>query len=115
MNSACAHSYTRVDLGDIIGESCTNVTRNYRVWCHNCRQYITGGTIVIPKDTPEHTMRWYTVSCIRGKHTYERRYTKCGYATESFTRACSGPPCPEIMSLFPHHLNNDMEIRRDIL
>lgn len=98
-DSACDHSYTRVDVGDIVGESCTDTTYNYKVWCYNCRSYVTGGILVMPKDTPEHVMRWRTVSCIKGIHTYERYCVKCGYATESFSQECSGPPCPEIMSL----------------
>lgn len=97
VNNACDHSYTRMEIGDIVKETCTSITYNYQVWCHLCERYITGGTIVMPKDTPEHTFRWYSVSCIKGTHTYERRCARCGYATESLSRPCSGPPCPDVM------------------
>lgn len=98
-DTVCTHSHTRIDIRDVISETCTDTTYNYTMWCYDCGKYVTGGIMVMPKETPEHVMRWYTVSCKNGIHTYERRCVKCGYATESFSQACSGPPCPEIMSL----------------
>lgn len=101
VNNACDHSYTHTAIGDVVGESCTDTIYNYTVRCRLCNQDITGGTLSVPKNPAEHTMSWYSVSCVRGTHTYERRCSKCGYATESFSRACSGPPCPEVMALTP--------------
>ena len=100
-SSTCSHSNTQVQIGALVGENCTHDIYNYRLWCNLCEKYITQGTIAVPKDTPEHTMRWITISCVNGVHTYEKRCNVCGYASESFSRPCNGPPCLEQWSLIP--------------
>ena len=98
-DSDCSHPDAHIELGDVVAETCTYTTRNFTETCNICGESFRGGTVNIHKDPPEHTMRWYTVSCINGIHTYENRCSKCGYASESFSRPCSGPPCPEELSL----------------
>lgn len=95
--SSCQHDYTEIRVGDIIAENCTHITYNYTEWCNRCNTNIKGGTLVMPRETPQHTIRTYSVGHIKDSHIYENRCSKCGYETGSFTVPCNGPPCVGIV------------------
>ena len=97
--NSCPHDYTEIRVGDIIAESCTDITYNYVESCVRCGQKLKGGTIVIPRETVQHDIRTYSVMHLRDQHTYENRCSRCGYARSSFTVPCGGPPCPGLLSV----------------
>ena len=98
-SSFCPHTYTNIVMGDKIGETCTTDIYNHTEQCYQCYGIIKGGTLTLPKDSAEHIMQWYTVSCHNGTHIYEYRCSRCSFVTESFSRDCSGISCPEWLSL----------------
>lgn len=96
----CSHGYVHIEK-EYEGETCTGEIYSFIKICYLCGAVVESGTIIEPKAEEDytHTFRWYTVMCIKGQHTYEIRCSICGFVGGFEVEECSGPPCPEVMSL----------------
>lgn len=88
--ASCKHTYVSVEVGGIVSETCTTITRTYREVCNDCGTEVKAGTITKAKDTPTHSLSWRSVGCNKKTHTYEKICSKCGYRGEYLNVSCNG-------------------------
>lgn len=98
IKAPCAHTNVTVYVKDKVKETCTKETYNFEKFCNDCGIKLEGGRMAFQKNPPTHIYAWVSIGCTGSQHTYERRCTKCGDATESMTVKCNGN-CIEFQSL----------------